>query len=229
MAINVGGIQNRIASIVDLSPDAPTIGGDSWNLRMQYINMAQSEAYQLYDWKFLYKEYSTKTSTNSGNASITMPSDFRTLAGYPKITYDEVNSAEFPEVRAQERFSKSASSNFVYFLGNPGDNYTMVVNTNSGQLPSGASIFVPYYSSGVSLTTVTDVSMIPDVDYLVSRSVAFLWEASEDDRFPQAKAQAEKILQRMLERENVFSEANNDESQVRTVEERRYGFRLGRD
>lgn len=105
----------------------------------------------------------------------------------------------------------------------------MIVNTNSGQLPSGASIFVPYYSSGVSLTTVTDVSMIPDPDYLVARSVAFLWEASEDDRFPQDKAQAEKILQRMLERENVFSEANNDESQVRTVEERRYGFRLGRD
>lgn len=224
-------IQNRIASLLDQSSTAPTVGGDDWNLRLLYMNMAQSEAFELYDWKFLYKEYSTQTSTNTGNTSITMPNDFRTLASFPKISYDGTNSAEFSEIRVQERFAKNSADKFVYFLGNPGLNYTMVINTgtSSGQLASGASVVVPYYSSGASLTTGTDVSMIPDPNYLVQRSVAYLWEAGEDDRFPQAKAQAEKILQRMLERENVFSEANNDESQVRTVEEKRFGFRIGRN
>lgn len=229
MAFNVTEIQNRIASLVDQSSTAPDVGGDDWNLRLKYINMAQNEAFDLYDWGFLFKEYSTQTSTISGNTSISMPNDFRKLASFPRICFSGVDD-QFPEVRVQERFKKLSSDRFVYFLGS-GAGYTMVVHAglSDGQLPSGASIYVPYYSSGASLTTGSDVSMIPDPEYLVKRSVAMLWEAREDDRFPQMKAEADKLLQRLLERENVFSEANNDESQIRTVEEKRFGFRLGRN
>jgi len=231
MAINVTEIQKRIASIVDQSPDAPTEGADDWNLRLQYINLAQNDAFQLYDWQFLYKEYNTQTSTNTGNTSITMPGDYRKLASYPRISYDGANTDEFAEVRTQERSKKLSSDKFVYFLGNPADEQTMVVNSGNsdGQLPSGASVYVPYYSSGQSLISGCDVSMIPDPNYLVYKSAAMLWEAREDERFPQAKVEAEKILQRLLERENVFSEANNDASKVRTVENTKYNFRLGRN
>ena len=221
MSINVTELQNRIASMTDQSSTAPTAGGDDWNLRLMYLNMAQQEAFELYDWRFLYKEYGTRTSTSTGNTSIAMPGDFRKLGSYPVV-----NGYQYRETRAQERTKLLSTDQSVYFLGNPGDDYTMVIN---GVLGSGASIVVPYYSSGNSLVSGNDISMIPDPNYLVYRSIALLWEAREDDRFPQAKAKAEQILSRMLERENVFSEGANDASRVRTAEETQYGFRLGRN
>jgi len=221
MAISVTELQNLISAIVDQSSEASTEGGDDWNLRLKYLNLAQTEANELYDWKYLYKEYNMNVSTSTGNTSIALPADYKKLGGYPVI-----GGTQYEEVRAQEHTAKLSTDKFVYFLGNPGDNYTMIVN---GALSSGTSVYVPYYSSGSSLASGIDVSMVPDPNYLIYRSVAWLWEAREDDRFPQAKAQAERILQRMLERENVFSEANNDESMVRTVEETKYSHRIGRD
>lgn len=228
MALSVTEVQNRIASLVDVSGSAPTEGGAEWNVRLKYINSALSEWEQLYNWQSLYKEYATKTSTASGNTSISLPSDFRKLASYPRISYDTNNSGEFAEVRPQERHRKLASDRYVYFLNNASTS-VMVVNSGNadGQLISGASILIPYYSTAGSLVSGSDSSMIPDPNYLVYRSVALLWEATGDDRFPQAKAKAEQILQRLLQRENVFSEAANDESRVRTIEETRYGFRIG--
>jgi hypothetical protein len=221
MAVDVTEIQNRIASMTDQSSTAPTVGGDDWTLRLMYMNMAQQEAFELYDWKFLYKEYITQTSTSTGNTSIAMPADFRKLGGYPQI-----GGYQYAEKPAQERFTLQSTDRAVYLLGSAGNGVTMVVN---GALASGASIVVPYYANGYALVLEADVSLIPDADYLVYRSIALLWEAREDDRFPQAKSKAEQILSRMLERENVFSEAANDEGRVRTVEESKYRFRLGRD
>lgn len=222
MALTVTEIQNRIASILDKSPSAPTEGGTDWNTRLKYMNMAEAEWAELYDWQALYKEYGTQTSTSTGNASITMPTDFRRLATYPVI-----EGNEYAEIRPQERGSKSVTDKYVYFMGNPLDGYTMVVNP--GQLASGASITVPYYAGAGSLASGSSMSMIPDPNYLVQRTIAFHWESSGDERFPQAKAESDKIMQRLLERETVHSEAANDASRVRTTEESRLGFRLGRD
>src|SRR3990167_5887368 len=223
---SVDELQARIASIVDESSSSPTQGGDDWNLRLKYLNMAQHEASELIDWDFLYKEYGTLTSTSTGNTSITLPTDFRKLATFPRVSSGGVAS-ELQEVRAQERSNMSGSDKYVYILGNPYSGYVMVVNpgTSTGQLTSGASILVPYYASVQSLASASDIPMIPDSNYLVSRTVAYLWEAREDGRYPGAKAEAEKILQRMLERETVHSEAALRHSRVRTVDERYNNFR----
>ena len=95
-------------------------------------------------------------------------------------------------------------------------------------LQSGASCKVPYYFSPQSLASPANTVDIPNADYLVQRTIAYLWEAREDPRFPQAKAEAEKILSNMIEYENVFGRASHDDS-VRTVEETRAQFRFGRD
>ena len=227
---SVSEIQNRVSAVADQSSSAPTEGGDDWNLRLKYVNMAQHEVAELYDWDFLFKEYSTLTSTNSANCSVALPNDYRKLATYPRITYDGANSSEFSEVRPQERGNKLNTDKYIYILGNPKNGYTMVVNpgTTTSYLASGASIIVPYYASVQSLVSPADISMVPDPNYLVSRTISYLWEAREDARFPQAKAEAEKILARMLEREITHSEASAS-SRIKTYEELRHGFRIGRD
>lgn len=230
MALDVTEIQNRIAAMADVNSTAPDEGGNDWNLRLKYMNMAQAEFEQLYDWQVLYREFNTQTSTSTGNTSIVLPSDFRKIASFPRFTYDGTATDDFPEIRPQEKSRKLSTDKYFYLLHNASTS-VMVVNTGSGgaQFASGASIGITYYATAGSLVSGSDVSPIPDPNYLVQRSAAFLWEATGDDRFPQAKAKAEQILQRLLQRENVFSEAANDESRVRTTEEMRSSFRIGRD
>lgn len=230
MAIDVNEIQKRIAVMADVTATAPQEGGNDWNLRLELMNMAQAEWEQLYDWQVLYREFNTQTSTITGNTSIVLPADFRKLASFPQFTYDGSDTRSFSEIRPQERGRYQATDRFFYLLHNASTSVMKVnVGTTNGEFASGASIGISYYATAGSLVSGSDSSPIPDPNYLVQRTVAGLWEATGDDRFPQAKQKAEQILQRMLQRENVFSEAANDESRVRTIEETRNSFVIGRD
>lgn len=228
MATNVTELQNRIASIVDQSPTAPTAGGDDWDLRLKYLNIAQGEWAESYPWQVLYKEFNSLTSQST--ATISLPSDFRKLSSFPKITVDGTNTYEFPEIRPQEKEQYSGSDRYCYILGNPSDNYSLYVGagTSSGQLSSGASVYIPYLAAPASLSSPTDVSMCPDPEFLIQRGIAFLWESREDARFPQAKADANKILARLLELESTHTDAAVYGS-VRAIEETRANFKWGRN
>jgi len=230
MANTLEEIQNRISALLD-QEQSPTQGDDEWNLRTQYINTAQSEWEQLYDWQVLYTEYNTATTTGSANTSISLPADFRKIASYPKITFDGSTTDEFQQVRPQERSQKLATDKYFWVMGNKTDGYTMVVNpsTSSGNLASGASIFVSYYATANSLVSPADVTPVPDINYLVHKALAQRLFSADDPRYSISQAESEKILARMLEREAVHSEAADDYSRIRTVEETRYGFRIGRN
>lgn len=218
-------IQSRLEALLGQTATDPTNTSDDWYLRREYINMAQNEWAELCDWQALYKEYNALVSTSTGNASIVLPSDFRKLASYPKITYDGANTSEFPEVRPQENGRYLDTDKRINIYGNPADGYTLRVHGCS--LTSGASVTVPYYASPASLVSPADISMCPDSDYLTKRALAYVWEARGDERFPLAKAEAEKVLSRLLETEETRGEAYFD--RVQTTEEKRYNFKIGRD
>lgn len=226
MAISLDDIQSRIQSVVDQDYVTGNISNSDYQLRLKYINRALQEWGEMYDWQVLYKEYYALVSTSTGNASIALPSDFRKLASPPLITYDGATTRPFPEVRPQENAQYSGTDKRVNILGNPFSSYTMYVAGTS--LVSGASVTVPYYSSVGSLATTTDIARIPNPEYLVQRTIAYIWESREDARFPQAKAEAQQILANMIEYENVFGEASTFD-RIKTYEETRFGFRIGRD
>lgn len=214
-------LQGRIASVVDQDPETSNIDTDDYALRRTYLNMAQHEWQEAYDWQALYKEFNCLVSTSAANASIALPADFRRLASYPRIGGDD-----YAETRPQEASRFGPTDKRVEVLGNPGDAYTLRVYGTT--LASGTSVTVPYYASAGSLSTSSDISMVPNADYLVKRAVAYVLEAREDGKFPQMKQEAERILSNMLERENVHGEASTFD-RVRTVEETRFNFRMGRD
>jgi hypothetical protein len=217
MALTVSDIQERVAALVDQESSAPTAGGDDWNLRLTYINRAQREWSETAPWSCLYKEYTAQTA---GSATISLPSDFRKLAGYPQIAAEE-----YPEIRPQEKEQHLSTDEFCYVLGDEGSGYSLIVNTAKS---SGASLMVPYLSTPAALVSPADSSPIPNPEYLVARTVAYLWEAREDERFPLAKTESDKILARMLELENdAFDQASYN--QVKTVEQTKYNFRIGKN
>lgn len=224
MSQNITELQKRIWSIVSQESDAPTAGGDDWNLNLVYLNQSQQEWGEAYGWSTLFKEVNTLSSSATANTTVSLPADFRKMDGYLKIC-DETNAAhEYAQINPAEKSQHDLTEKFCYILGYPGS-YSLVINP--GTHGSGASIFYSYWSSPASLCSPTDVSMCPDPSYLIQRSVAYLWEARDDGRFPQAKAESEKILTRMLE--NEVTKGHSYDDRVKTYEESRYGFRLGRN
>ena len=227
MSLNVSldDIQARVAAVVDQNENTSDITSADYSLRRQFINMAQREWAETYDWQVLYKENNSVVSTSTGNTSIALPGDFRKLANDPRITFDGVTTEDFPEIRPQEVGEFSTFARYIYILGNQADNFTMVINAES--LSSGASIKLPYYASPASLVSPVDIAMTPNPEYLVQRTLAYFWEAEADPRFQQAKSEADKILQKMLEFEQVRGESYYD--RVNTVERKQFNnFRLGK-
>lgn len=226
MSLNVtlDDIESRVAAVADQDESTANISTADYSLRRMYINMAQREWAESYDWRSLYREYNMLVSTSTGNASIALPTDFRKSAGLPKITFDGTTTEIFQEVRAEERNTYSQNSRFVYFLGDQSANYTMVIN--AGTVASGASVFVPYRASVASLVSPANVAMCPNPEYLVQRTLAYIWESRSDGRFPQAKAESDKLLQKMLEYEQTYGEGMIDS--IRTADRKYNNFRWGR-
>lgn len=224
--LTVDEIQSRIASVVDQDEDTSNILTADYSLRLKYINMAQKEAAEIQDWQYLFTEYNTQTSTTTGNASIALPNNFRKLAGYPFITHTGTTTDQFSNVLPQDDHQYFDTDYRTWLLGSPQSGYVLRVFGVSMQ--SGASIKIPYFRSPMSLASPTDITDIPNADYLVQRTVAWIWESREDARFPQAKADAERILSNMIEYQNVFS-SGDDYDRVKTVEQTKNNFRIGRD
>lgn len=225
MSLNVSQLQKRIAAIVDQDATEPTVAGDDWNLRLEFINMAQKEWSESYAWQVLYKEFYSQTSVSTGNATLSLPNDFRKLSSFPRIASGDGTSVDsYSEIRPQEKDQYSDTDKYVCIIGTEKDGYKMYIHPES--LCSGASILVPYLSTPSSLATTTDVSPCPAPEYLIQRSIAYLWEAREDNRFPLAKAEADKILARLLEFESTYNDASAYD-RVKTREEKYYSFRIG--
>jgi len=213
---DVSELQKRIWSIISQDSTAPTEGSDDWDLNLVYLNMSQNEWAESYGWPTLLKEVYTLSSSATANVTISLPTDYRRLDGTLKIeTYD------YPLV--DPNIKDDSDDKYCYLLGYPGS-YSLIVNP--ADYGTGASIYYNYWASPASLASPADISMCPDPSYLVQRSVAYLWESRDDGRFPQAKAESEKILSRMLEFEQT--KGHSYDNTIKTDETRR-GFRIGRD
>ena len=227
MALNISldNLEGKISSVLDQNEDTSDISAADYSLRREYINMAQHEWAETYDWRSLYRESNLRVSTSTGNASVALPADFRKLAVYPRITYDGVTTEYFPEIRPQEKSQYASTDRFIYILGDQNVGRTLFIN--AGTLASGASIYLPYYASPASLVSPANIAMCPNPEFLVQRTLAYVWESQADPRFPQAKAEADKVLRQMLEYEQVYGEAYDD--RVKTVERTRFdSFRWGK-
>ena len=222
--ITLDELQSRIAAYSDQDEVTANISSTDYSLRQKYINMALLEWQEAYDWQALYGEYNVLVSTSTGNASVALPTDFRKLASYPIISNAGSTDA-FPETRPQEARQYSDTDKRIEILGNSQDNYTLRIYGVT--LSSGASVKIPYYASAQSLASPTNITEVPNPDYLVKRSLAYLLEAREDARFTQMKQEAERILGAMIDYENVFSEASASD-RVKTVDETKHGdYRWG--
>lgn len=213
-------IQKRVEAIVGQSQTV-TEGNDDWNLRSSYINRAQQDWANRFEWPQLYREIFGNLSTATGNATISMPSDFRKLMGHPKI-----GNNQYSQIDANERERFNVGDRFSYVLGNPSGGYNLIVNYPA-TASSGASYFIPYQKTVASLVSGFQVSECPNPDYIVQQTLYYYFLANEDERFQDARSEAERILANLLEFENVYGPAHANS--VDNVDEVKHNFRWGRN
>lgn len=226
MSWNLSDIQQQIASEIDQSATAPTTGGADWNIRSNAINRSQKDWAESYDWNVLLKVFNGVVSTATGNASYSMPDDFRKLDSYVRIAADGSTAFDFPANNASRFTRFTESDKFVNILGNPSGGYVMYIHSNA--LVSGASVQFTYFSTPTSLTTTTSMSPCPDPTFLVQRTLYYIYKSREDGRFPEAKVESDRILARLIENENAYGISHADR-RVGTFTEGHSSFRIGRD
>ena len=218
MATDLTELQTRMEAVIGQSVST-TEGDDDWNLRRSFLNRAQKVWSERYDWSQLLVEKNQLTSLDSA-ATVGLPTDFRKMAGELQFGTTRLN-----QIDPTERKRFGISDGYYYVLGEPSNGYNAVVNP--GTLASGTSIFYQYYRNPTSLVSGSDVSLCPNPDYLIQQGLYFYFLANEDERFQDARAEAERILANMLEFENVKSSSYHNE--VLNVDETKYGHRWGRD
>jgi hypothetical protein len=226
MSWSLQEIQNNIAQEVDQSATAPIVGGTDWNIRLGIINRSLRDWGESYDWDALHKIHNGLVSTSSGNASYVLPAGFKKMDGYVRIVSDGVAAYDFPHENPSNNDLFTDSDKFVNILGNEADGHVMYIHSNT--LASGASVQFTYYTSPASLASPTQISEIPDPTYLVQRSLYYLYKGREDSRFPEAKVEADRILARMIENENVKG-VGSSERRVSKFTHSYRGWRIGRD
>lgn len=225
MATTLDAIQSRIAAVVDFDEDTSNITSADYSLRLSYINQSEREWAEAYDWQSLYRESNSVISTSTGNASVALPADFRKLASEPLVVYDGVNTDSFPDVRPQDREMYAGTDRYISLYGDDSTGRVMFINVST--LASGASVMIPYYASAASLVSPNDKVMCPNPDFLVQRTLAYIWESEGDARYREAKIDSDKILRNLLEREQTPGEGS--ENRVYTTERRDFNsFRWGK-
>lgn len=215
-------LQNQIANEIDQSDTAPTQGSTDWNIRLNTLNRALLDWADSYDWEVLKKIHNGLISTSTGNASYALPTDFKKLDGFPIVA-----GVLLTPVDPTKNQQYTDSDKYANILGSDRDSRVLYIHSGN-TLSSGASVQFTYWKSPISLASATNLTECPDPTFLVQRSLYYIYKGREDGRFPEAKEEADRILSRMIEQENVLGQAHND-NRVPNWNESRYSFRIGRD
>jgi hypothetical protein len=230
----VGQIMENIAATVNQDPTQPTDGSADWTLWLFFINRAQQEWVNSFDWEVLKKPYFAELSpaTNYSLASIGLPGDFRKLAGpVTNLSTGVDGGTGWPEVLPEDVLLYNQDEKWFYVQGDPTNGFSLQWNYGDyfALGVSGATISIPYYSMPTSLVSSNQYPVIPDSEFLTQRTIAYVLESRSDPRYQDEEAKAREKLLTMIENAGVAKYNSYVSPQpVRTTEWRR-NFRFGKN
>lgn len=158
---------------------------------VRYADLAQQEWSEAYSWDTLKKtSYITDTGGSLNAYFNRMLSD----------VYDQTTDPDtlYPLIDAKDRYLKIGTDKYAYLMGDPQAGYTLTVNAASQ-----ASLHFDWKAFPTSLATLSDIPTCPSREYLTKRVIGFVLESRSDTRFPQVKADAQLILNRMVANQDI--------------------------
>jgi hypothetical protein len=226
----VNQIMVDIASSVNQEASAPSAGGAEYDLWLQFINRAVEEWANTNDWEEMRKTYFPAIS-GTNQATVTLPDDFKKVAASPRLNFDgrtENETKEFPEITEETRGLYGYNDEYFMVGGNSSSGFNMVFHPAT--LASGASLEIQYYATPTSLASPAQMPVLSDSQYIIDRTIAYIFEARSDPRFQQQESKARDKLLQMIENSNLSKYNSYSNPQyLMTSPLRKRGFRMGRD
>jgi len=174
-------------TFTDLEASLPT--GTDLTTRTDYANQAVRDACSLYN----FPQMSTQYDVYATGATVSLPSNFRELEGFPKFYYGGVKT-DIPVYKHDYIPSESFSS---YVLGDPSSGYNLILSGISG-----ATVSIGYQRYPTGFTTLTSVCELPDPEYVKQKVISYVLQSRNDDRFLVIERDAQTRLANMAGREN---------------------------
>jgi hypothetical protein len=217
----------QIASTVNQEATSPAVGSDEYNLWLQYLNRAQEEWSEAFDWESTRKTYAPGI-TGLSLASVTLPLNFNKLAGPVRIFNDDKSEPYLYSYVLDENEDMYADTDrYVRITGDSVSGKTMVFNPPT--LASGASVYIQMFASPTALASSTDYLSIGDPQFGVDRTIAFILEARSDPRFQILETKARERLLANIENANDAHFNSYASSSFVPTTLSRQKFRVGRD
>lgn len=225
--LSLADIFAAIASSVNQDATSPTAGSAEWLLWKSFVNRAINEWAESHDWEELRLEY-RPTISGTTQATIALPQDFKKLASAPVNYGTSVSGGEeWPEILPEQKFLLNTNAHWVQVRGDINNGYNLL--WNPGTLASGTTISIQYFSTPTSLASPAQVPLLPDSQFIIDRTVGYIWEVRSDPRFQQQEAKARQRLLLMIENADLskFSSYAGANPVLNTLQ--RKNFRMGRD
>lgn len=218
-----------VAATVNQESTAPSATSAEHSLWLEFINRGTREWAESNDWEVLKKTF-YPTVTGVSWATVSLPADYKKLADSPRLMLsgNSEGGTEYPEIMEEEKSLYISTDKYIYETGNATDGYSLI--WHPGTLSSGASIAITYFSTPTSYTSPTNQTIVPDSEYLIDRTIAYIFEARSDPRFQGQETKARERLLQMIEDSNMTKyNSYSNPNYVPVSPLRKRGFRVGRD
>jgi len=223
----VTDVLTQIASTVNQSATAPTVGSDEHNLWLQYMNRAQDEWAEAFNWESL-RQHFWPTVTTASLASISLPIHFDTLAA--PIQLFKTGSSD-PDIYSliidEDEDLYESTSLYARLTGDNATGKTLVFNPPT--MASGASLYIQYFASPSTLSHASQYIIMDDSQFIVDRTIAYIFESRSDPRFQIEETKARERLLSMVEGANEAKYSSYASVSYVPSTLGRAKFRVGRD
>lgn len=224
---NVTDIMRQIAGTVNQEATAPTAGSDEYNLWLQYLNRSQEEWSEAFDWESNRKYY-WPSITGVSLASVALPLQYKKLAAAPLLygsTFD--SPVEYSYILNEDEQMYGAQDRYVKLTGDISTGKSLVFHPAT--LASGASLCIQYFAYPSTLSSASQYVSMEDPQFIVDRTIAYIFESRSDPRFQIEETKARERLLGMIE--NANDEKFNSYAATSYVPSTlsRNSFRVGRD
>lgn len=223
MATTLADLQNAIALDFDQSSSAPDVNTDDYARRTLLINRAEKKWKNVLGGKWNDLLTTITVSVTSGVSTVSLPSDFSPegLLG-SKGGNININGYYYEFVKVSDLGSYDSNDHIAYVTGDETNGYYI----NIQPTPSSSYTFtVRYYSKYIAmdaslsgqdyLLVATDITKIPDPDYIVLEVVSQLFKVDGDGALgTDYENQAKESLNQMIARNNMGNIGNVSEVQL---------------
>lgn len=170
-------------------------------------------------WKELYSTNQTAVTgadstavgvINANQLTYATPSNFRIAGGYLRIYNPNtgITQARYKIVESQDVQWQGDTANYVYFIGDPNNGFTMHINPVPKAPLIGCSFDYVYYKIPDLLANANDSPQMSQPYFIVHRALAMRFRGSRNPYYKDAKNDAEDILKTMQMENNSGSWAD---------------------